>query len=155
MANQTNHVQVKLSPDRAAQLRNLAEREGVSMNAALGKLFRALYSHTDVTRSIPSVQVNALENGLAIRFPKSNTTGFSFDAIAQMAETIREYLAGEHAGEKTVRLCTTHGGTFAIWRKGGGFKLAIPAAAPEKNFTVDLLEDFADILEHEIAKAKG
>lgn len=151
---QTNHLQVKLSPDRAAQLRNFAEQEGVSMNTAVGKLFRALYAHTDVPLGIPSIEMNALEDGLAIRFPKSETAGFSHKAIAQIAETIRAYLAGDYAGEKTIRYCLAKEGTFAIWRKGPAFKIAIPAAAPEKNFTVDLLEDFADILEHEVSKAK-
>lgn len=155
MPPRTDHVQVKLSPDRATQLRNLAEREGVTMNTAVGKLFRALYAHTDVPHEIPSISVNALTDGLAVRFPKAKTTGFTFKVVEQMAETIREYLVGEHTGEKTVRMCTTHGGTFAIWRKGNGFKLAIPANAPEKNFTADLLEDFADILDHEVAKAKA
>jgi hypothetical protein len=144
-----------MSPDRAAQLRNLAQQDGTSINGAVAKLFRALHAHTDVEHSIPSVQVNALADGLAIQLEGNKATGFGFTATAQVAETIRAFLAGNHAGEKVMRFCPIHGGTFTIWRKGGGVKIAIPAAAPEKNFSVDLLEDFADILEREIAKAKS
>lgn len=153
----TTSTQVKLSTDRARQLRALAEQEGTSMSGAVGKLFRALYSHTDVRHDIPSVTINALVDGVAIKFPDSKTVGFSFDAIGTMATMIREYLAGDHAGEKTVQLCDpeTHAGTFAIWRKGNGVKVAIPASAPAKSFSPDLLEDFADILEAEIAKSKA
>ncbi len=150
-------TQVKLSTDRARQLRAFAEQEGTSMSGAVGKLFKALYAHTDIHHDIPSVTINTLADGVAIKFPDSKTVGFSFDAIGTMVNTIREYLAGEHAGKKTVRLCDpeSHAGTFAVWRKGNGIKIAIPASAPEKNFSPDLLEDFADILEAEIAKSKA
>ncbi|SLN62214.1 hypothetical protein PEL8287_03388 [Roseovarius litorisediminis] len=151
------NVQIKLAEDRVAQLRGFAKQEGVSMNAAVGKLFRALYAHTDVTHNIPSVQVSALSDGLAIRFPNSPITGFSFDSAAKIAQTIREYLTGKHAGEKLVHLTdpNSHTGSFAIWRKGNAIKVAIPANAPEKNFTTDLAEDFAEILEAGVAKVEA
>jgi len=152
--SKTQHIQVKLSPDRANQLRGLAERNGVSMNTAIGKLFRALNQDTDVPCDIPSVEINALSDGLAIRFERNSVTGFNFEAVAKITKMIREYLAGEHAGKKNVAMCGEEGGTLTIWRAGNGFKMAIPAAAPEKNFTPDLLEDFADLLDHAVKKAQ-
>ncbi|MDO5757253.1 MAG: hypothetical protein Q4P24_07010 [Rhodobacterales bacterium] len=154
MTNQTLH-QIKLAPDRAAQIRNLAAQEGVSMNTAIGKLFRALYGHTDVPHDIPSIKINALADGLTVRVEDNETTGFSFETVAQIAQTLRAFLAGEHPGGRIVLACPTHGGTFAIWRRGTAFKIEIPAEAAEKNLTSDLLEDLAAILEHEIAKTKA
>ena len=151
------HETFTLPKDRARQLRAFAEQEGVSMSGAVGKLFKSIYSDANVRHDIPSVTINTLADGVAIKFPESKTVGFSFDAIATMAKMIREYLAGEHAGEKIVQLCDpeNHAGSFAIWRRGNGIKVAIPASGTEKNFTPDLLEDFADILEAEIAKAQA
>lgn len=152
----TNLTQIKLPDDRVQQLRNLAEAQGTSLSGVVGSLMKLLYEHTEVEHNIPSIKVNALSDGLAIRFPDSDVTGFSFEAAARLAEVIREYLRGDHAGErKDIELTDTdsHGGSFAIWRKGNAIKIAIPSSAPEKNFTRDLAEEFADLLENAVAKA--
>ncbi|MEP1992107.1 MULTISPECIES: hypothetical protein [Rhodobacterales] len=150
----TQHQRIKLPADRAAQIKDMAEQHGISNSTAIGKLFRALNQDTDVPCDIPSVEINALSDGLAIRFERNSVTGFNFVAVAKITKMIREYLAGEHAGKKNVAMCGEEGGTLTIWRAGNGFKMAIPAAAPEKNFTPDLLEDFADLLDHAVKKAQ-
>lgn len=150
----TQHQRIKLPADRAAQIKGLAELHGISTSTAIGKLFRALNQNTDVPCDIPSIEINSLSDGLAIRFERNSVTGFNFEAVAKITKMIREYLAGEHAGKKNVLMCAEEGGTLTIWRAGNGYKLAIPAAAPEKNFTPDLLEDLADLLDHAVKKAQ-
>lgn len=151
----SNLVSLRLPEDRARQLRNLADAHSTSLSGAVGKLFHALYAHTGVPHNIPSISVNAMSNGLVIRFPDSKPTGFSYQAADQIAVTIRDYLDGDYAGEKTI--CPTdpgtHKGSFAIWRRGNAIKIAIPMNAPAKSFTHDLAEEFAELLEAEIAKA--
>ncbi|MEH6521115.1 hypothetical protein [Sulfitobacter sp.] len=148
------HHRIKLPADRAAQIKGLAELHGISTSTAIGKLFRALNQNTDVPCDIPSIEINSLSDGLAIRFEKNKVTGFDFEAVAKITKLIREYLAGEHAGERNILLCAEHGGTLTLRRIGNGYKLAIPAAAPEKNFTPDLLQDFADLMDHAAVKAQ-
>ncbi|MER3357843.1 MAG: hypothetical protein RLQ73_28275, partial [Hoeflea sp. D1-CHI-28] len=141
--------------DRAQQLRNLATAKGTSLSGAVGALMKLLYEHTETEHNIPSVEVNVLADGLAIRFPNSPTTGFSFDAAAKIADAVREYLDGQHAGEKNAHLTDpdTHANSFAIWRRGNSIKIAIPMNAPEKNFTHDLAEEFADLLDNAVARS--
>ena len=152
----TNLTQIKLPDDRVQQLRNLAEAQGTSLSGVVGSLMKLLYAHTEVEHDIPSIKVNALPDGLAIRFPESEMTGFSFKAASRLAGLIREYLRGEHAGEKRVELTDpdSHAGSFAIWRRGKSIKIAIPLNANEKNFSHDLADEFADLLESAIAKAQ-
>ncbi|OAO03215.1 hypothetical protein A8B76_08370 [Roseovarius indicus] len=117
---------------------------------------KLLYEHTEAEHNIPSVEVNVLADGIAIRFPNSPTTGFSFDAASKIANTIREYLNGEHLGEKNAHLTDpdSHASSFAVWRRGNSIKVAVPMNAPEKNFTHDLAEEFADLLDKAVTRSK-
>lgn len=145
----TNLTQIKLPDDRVQQLRKLAEAQGTSLSGAVGGLMKLLYAHTEVEHDIPSIKVNAFPDGLAIQFPKSKVTEFSFAAATRMADVIREFVAGEHTAKKFVG---GPDGPFEIWRKGNAIKIAIPLQSPEKNFTRDLAEEFADLLENAVTK---
>ncbi|MDM8166995.1 MAG: hypothetical protein QUV18_13680 [Roseovarius sp.] len=150
---------IQLPRERIEQLRQFGQATSTStMSEIVGSLLKLARQQGLVEHGIPgiNVKVNVLADGLAIRFPNSPTAGFSFDAASKIADTIREYLDGQHAGEKNAHLTDpdTHANSFAIWRRGNSIKIAIPMNAPEKNFTHDLAEEFADLLDNAVARSK-
>uniref|UniRef100_UPI003B51999C hypothetical protein n=1 Tax=Roseovarius indicus TaxID=540747 RepID=UPI003B51999C len=153
---------IQLPRERIEQLRQFGQATSAStMSEIVGSLLKLARQQGLVEHGIPGIDVNVLADGLAIRFPNSPTTGFSFEAASRIADTIREYLNGEHVGEKIeeridIHLTDpdNHAGSFSIWRRGNSLKIGIPMNAPEMNFTHDLAAEFADLLDRAIRQSK-
>lgn len=149
---------IQLPRERIEQLRQFGQATSTStMSEIVGSLLKLARQQGLVEHGIPGIDVNVLADGLAIRFPDSPTTGFSFNAAAKISDTVREYLDGQHAGEKNAHLTDpdSHANSFAIWRRGNSIKIAIPMNGSEKTFTRDLAEEFADLLDQAIRQSKA
>lgn len=147
---------IRLPKDRADQLRKFAQDTNDStISAALGRLMKMARDHGLIEHGIPSVKINSLKDGLAIKFDGGETVGFAFKDAQRMSDEICRCLRGENGGTKIIHLCQTHGGSFSVNGRGNAIAVSIPLDAKPKMFTRDLASEFADLLEHEIANAEG
>lgn len=148
---------IKLPADRIAQLRQIAaDMDGGTMSAALGRLLKLARDQGYVAHGIPSVAINSIGDELQIKLGEGKAVLFSLDDLQKMADTVRDFLAGNldnGRGQIVVRMFK--GGGFSILGRGNGVKIAIPIGAEPFVFTRDLAEEFADLLEYEAAKGRA
>lgn len=146
---------IRLPRDRVNQLRQVAQgMNDATLSEALGAIFKMAREQGLVAHGIPSVQINALDDGLAIKFDEGETVGFSFDEAQRIANEIRNCLAGKNEGQRLVHMCEAHAGSFWVHGRGNAVAIAMPVNSDPKMFTRDLAAELADLLEHEIAKGK-
>ncbi|WP_420010466.1 hypothetical protein [Tateyamaria sp.] len=80
---------IRLPKDRADQLRQLAQNmDDSTISAAVGRLMQMAREQGLVEHGIPSVQINALSDGLAIRFDEGDTFGFTFSSVQELSDSI-------------------------------------------------------------------
>lgn len=147
---------IRLPKDRADQLRQLAQNmDDSTISAALGRLMQMAREQGLVEHGIPSVQINALSDGLAIRFDEGDTFGFTLSSVQELSDNICQCLRGENNGMRLTHICEPHNSSFAVTGRGNAISISIPEDAKPKMFSRDLASEFADLLEHEIANASS
>lgn len=149
-------TQIKLPTDRVNQLREVARGmgENTTLSAALGGIFKMYREQGMLSHGIPSVQINSLADGLAIKFDEGQTVGFSFTDAQRLATEIRNCLAGANEGQKIIHMLSDHAGSFMVHGHGNAIGVSLPMSVPPKMFSRDLALELADLVEYEISKAQ-
>lgn len=151
MTIKTN-VNVAMPTERAFQLRELADAlGGATMSETLQKLFQAARAQGLIEgHSIPGVTINALSDGVAIKFDDAEAAGFTIEGARALADTVRDFVAGTNTTSHQID--TDHG--FTVRRKGRGVivELGIRKDAPEKAWNFDIAAEFADLIDAALAQ---
>ena len=139
----SNHPTLKVPPERLAQLREMAANMGgVNVSEVLAKLIEFAQREGLIDHAIPGVRINALSDGVAIKFDEGETVGFSYEEAGQLAFEIRKYLSGERSAK-------TDNENFSIKGKGQGVAVSIPAnSETPKVFDRGLAAEFARLIDN-------
>ncbi|MDO6521288.1 hypothetical protein Q4578_06800 [Shimia thalassica] len=151
----SNHPTIKVPHERLTQLKQMAANMGaVNMSEVFAKLIAYAQSEGLIAHEIPGVKINALSDGLAIKFDDGETVGFSFEEAARLTSEIRAYLAGEREKQKVISLNNDRAANFALAGKGQGLSVAIPAFGEKpKVFDRGLADEFARLVDMALPKA--
>ncbi|MDE4173673.1 hypothetical protein PXK01_05875 [Phaeobacter sp. PT47_59] len=144
----SNHPTLKVPQERITQLKQMAANMGaVNMSEVLAKLIEFAQSEGLIAHEIPGVKINALADGLAIRFDDGETIGFSHSEAAQLASEIRDFLSGERSAKTVISINAEKQMNFGLKGRGQGIAISIPADAPAKMFDRGLADEFARLIE--------
>ena len=123
------------------------------MSETLQQLFQAARDQGLIKgHDLPGVRVNALSDGLVIRFDDQEPADFTFDAALALADTVRQFANGTNDG--TLSANTDH--EFAVRRKGRGLIITLNTVegASEKAWNADIATEFADLIEAAVAEKR-
>lgn len=150
----SNHPTIKLPHERLTQLKQMAANMGaVNMSEVLAKLIEFAQSEGLIAHEIPGVKINALADGLAIRFDDGETVGFSHAEAAQLASEIRAFLSGEPNAKTVISINADKQMNFGLKGKGQGIAISIPAKSEAKVFDRGLAAEFARLIDMALSKA--
>lgn len=150
----SNHPTLKVPQERITQLKQMAANMGaVNMSEVLAKLIEFAQNEGLVAHEIPGVKINALADGVAIKFDDGETVGFSFEEAARLASEIRDFLKGERAAKTVISINTGKQMNFALKGRGQGIAISIPANSPAKVFDRGLADEFTRLIEMALPKA--
>lgn len=146
------NVNVTMPEERMFQLRELADAMGgASMSETMKALFEAARAQGLIqNHTLPGVTINALSNGIVIQFDYGTRAPFSFEGARALAETIRQFVAGEN--DRTLQTNSAH--NFSVQRKGRGIAVTISLSeTPQiKNWNADIAAEFADLIDAAVAE---
>lgn len=147
----SNHPTLKLPHERLSQLKQMAANMGaVNMSEVLAKLIEFAQNEGLIAHEIPGVKINALSDGLAIRFDEGETVGFSHAEARQFANEIRGFLAGEPSVRTVISINADKKMNFALKGKGQGIAISIPATGAPKVLDRGLATELARLIEKEL-----
>jgi len=151
---QESLASIRLPKDRIKQLREFCDTMGgKTLSAGLGELLKFARNQGIIRHTIPSVQLNAFPDGVALTIEDNKSQGFSHAEVVQIATQIRQCVEKRNGGDKTGFLSETQGGTALIYGRGGQtVAVCIPMNTEPKMFTLDLASDLADLLEETARK---
>lgn len=150
----SNHPTLKVPQERITQLKQMAANMGaVNMSEVLAKLIEFAQSEGLVAHEIPGVKINALSDGVAIKFDDSETVGFSFEEAARLASEIRDFLTGERSPNTLISIGADKQMKFGLKGKGQGIAISIPAKSEAKVFDRGLASEFARLIDMALPKA--
>lgn len=142
---------IMLPQERFFQLQELADAlGGKTMSETLQALFQAARDQGLIKgHSIPGVRVNAISDGLVIRFDDLEPIGFTFDAGLALADAVRHFAAGTNTTSHQID--GDH--FFSVRRKGRGVIVELTTArdGPAKAWNPDIAGEFADLVEAAVA----
>lgn len=150
----SNHPTIKLPHERLTQLKQMAANMGaVNMSEVLAKLIEFAQNEGLVAHEIPGVKINALADGLAIKFDDGETVGFSHAEAAQLASEIRAFLSGEANARTLISINADKQMNFGLKGRGQGIAISIPANSEAKVFDRGLASEFARLIDMALPKA--
>lgn len=151
----SNHPTLKVPQERIIQLKQMAANMGaVNMSEVMAKLVEFAQSEGLISHEIPGVKINALTNGLTIKFGDGETVGFSFDEAARFASEINGFLAGKRCNQYVISINDPKKMNFALKGRGQGIAVSVPADATPKLFDRGLATELARLIEMAIADAE-
>ncbi|KGB82005.1 hypothetical protein JT55_10040 [Rhodovulum sp. NI22] len=130
-----------------------ANMGAVNMSEVLAKLVEFAQNEGLIAHEIPGVQINALADGLAIKFDDGETVGFSFEDAARLASEIRGFLSGEPSAKTVISINADKQINFGLKGRGQGIAISIPAKSPAKVFDRGLADEFARLIEMALPNA--
>lgn len=138
----SNHPSLKVPAERITQLKEMAANMGgVNISECLAKLIEFAQREGLIDHAIPGVQINALSDGIAIKFDKDETRAFSIEEAGHLASAIRAYLSGDRSAK-------VESENFSLKGKGQGIAISIPAnSQTPKVFDRGLSAEFARLIE--------
>lgn len=144
----SNLPSVKMAPERVIQLKQMASAMGgVNMSEVLAKLVEFAQNEGLIAHEIPGVKINALSDGLAIKFDDGETIGFSFAEAARLATEIQEFLAGDRSNSAVISMNSERKLNFFLRGRGQGIAISIPADADAKIFDRGLASEFSRLIQ--------
>ncbi|MFC2967711.1 hypothetical protein [Acidimangrovimonas pyrenivorans] len=151
----SNHPTLKVPQERITQLKQMAANMGAqNMSEVLAKLIAFAQNEGLIAHEIPGVKINALADGLAIKFDDGETVGFSSEDAARLASEIRAFLAGERTAKQVISMNADKRANFALKGKGQGIAVSIPAfSKTPKVFDRGLADEFARLIERALPEA--
>lgn len=148
----SNHPTLKVPQERITQLKQMAANMGaVNMSEVLAKLIEFAQNEGLVAHEIPGVTINALADGLAIKFDDGEYVKFSFEEAALLASEIRAFLSGEP--KTVISINADKQMNFGLKGKGQGIAISIPAKSAAKVFDRGLASEFARLIDMALPKA--
>jgi len=137
-----DYTTMKVPSERHAQLKQMAANMGrVNVSEVLAKLIELAQNEGLIDHGIPGVKINALSDGIAIKFDEGETRGFSHEEAGRLASEIRDYLSGERSAK-------TDSENFSLKGKGQGLAISIPANGTPKVFDRGLAAEFARLIDN-------
>lgn len=150
----SNLPSVKMAPERVTQLKQMAANMGaVNMSEVLAKLIAFAQNEGLVEHAIPGVKINALADGIAIKFDDGETVGFASDDAQRLASEIRDFLNGERGPKTVISTNASQQMDFCLKGRGQGIAISVPANAPAKVFDRGLASEFARLIEKALSGA--
>ncbi|WP_424976807.1 hypothetical protein [Leisingera sp. S232] len=144
----SNHPTLKVPQERITQLKQMAANMGaVNMSEVLAKLVEFAQNEGLIAHEIPGVKINALPDGLAVKFDDGETVGFSFEDAARLATEIRGFLDGERDEKTVISMNSDKQMNFGLKGKGQGIAISIPANSEAKVFDRGLTAEFARLID--------
>ncbi|OWU84469.1 hypothetical protein ATO6_12310 [Oceanicola sp. 22II-s10i] len=147
---------IQLPRERLEQLRQLSlGMPDTTMSAVIGELLNLARREGLIGHDIPGVTINALSDGIAIRFEDGPTSGFSFEEAAGIAETIRKFVAGDRPKGGVMIFAASHKSVFHIVGKGQGIEVKTISGSREgsKILTRDLTMELAEVLDRVVTQS--
>lgn len=140
----TKPATIKLSPRRLDQLKAIGAARDLSVTDAIAFMIRDQIAAGTIPADIPGIIVRKVDAGVSITADDHAPANYSNESARELASTIRAVVEG---GSGVVNM--DH--RFAVFRRGTGFKIALPFPGPETVFTADLALDLAGLVEQAAA----
>ena len=145
---------IQLAPERHIQLKEMAANMGgVNLSEVLAKLIEFAQNEGLITHEIPGVKINALSDGVTIKFDDAAPTPFSFADASRLATEIRDFLSGDRDEKLVLGMNENQEMSFGLKGRGQGIAISIPATSPAKVFDRGLAAEFARLIEMALPQA--